>query len=364
MTTRNFPGRGGSRPLPHSAGLEIVELEESHLPDAARLFGGGYARLRRTVPTLPAAYLDGSAVMAPLRRVLAAGAEEPALPAVAAFRHGRLTGFMAGLAIPGLRGPGTAAYVPEWAHAAEGPNRAATFAALYSALSARWVERGWLVHCCSILADDRELRDELCWLGFGLFVVDAVRGIARASTEEPGAPVSTPNTLPGPTAISRATAADLDELLRLEAASEAYYAAAPIFLYREQDDDPKSLLAGRLTGLGQSVWIARPGSRIASYMYLRDPNESVSRLLRDPGTISICGAYTTPEARAGGLARALLEAVEGWARESGYERIGVDFESANLLARRFWLSRFDPICLSFERHLDHRLAPANTAVRP
>lgn len=210
MTSPRFPGRGELRLLPHSTGLEIVELDESHLPDAARLFAEGYVRLRRTVPALPAAYLDGSAVMAPLRRMLAAGAEEPALPAVAAFRRGRLTGFMAGLSIPGLRGHGTAARVPEWAHAAVGPDRAATFAALYG----------------------------------------------------------------------------------------------------------------------------------------------------------ICGAYTTPQARGVGLAGALLEAVEGWARELGYERIAVDFESANLLARRFWLRRFDPICLSFERHLDSRLTPPNMAVRP
>jgi hypothetical protein len=29
----------------------------------------------------------------------------------------------------------------------------------------------------------------------------------------------------------------------------------------------------------------------------------------------------------------------------GFDRLAVDFETANVLARRFWLRAFDPICL-------------------
>jgi hypothetical protein len=44
------------------------------------------------------------------------------------------------------------------------------------------------------------------------------------------------------------------------------------------------------------------------------------------------------------------------ARSAGFERLAVDFETANLPARRFWLRSFTPVCLSFERHLDDLLA--------
>jgi GNAT superfamily N-acetyltransferase len=359
MTSIGGAGDRMSPALPRSTGMAIVELDKSHLPDAARLFADGYGRLRRAVPALPASYLDGSATVAPLTRLLAAGSSGRVIPAVAAIRDGRLAGYMASMAAPGLRGSGTAAYVPEWAHAVAGPDRAATFAALYGALSVRWVERGWLVHCCSILAGDRELRDELAWLGFGLFVVDALRGIDGPM---PAAPVA----VPAGATIGQATAGDLDELLELDLASEAYYAGAPIFLHRDVDDDPRGALAIRLTSPGQSVWIARsgPASRIASFIYLRPPAEDVCRLVRDRGTISICGAFTTPEARGGGLAQALVAAVVAWARESGYERVGVDFESANRLARRFWLRSFEPVCLSFDRHLDDRFGKATAGVEP
>jgi GNAT superfamily N-acetyltransferase len=63
-----------------------------------------------------------------------------------------------------------------------------------------------------------------------------------------------------------------------------------------------------------------------------------------------------PEARHTGVGTALLSRVIDWARSAGFERLAVDFETANVLARRFWLRAFSPICLSLERHLDDRLA--------
>ncbi len=56
-----------------------------------------------------------------------------------------------------------------------------------------------------------------------------------------------------------------------------------------------------------------------------------------------------------GIGTALLSGVVDWARAGGFERVPVDFETANLLARRFWSSSFTAVCLSFERHLDDRL---------
>jgi GNAT superfamily N-acetyltransferase len=65
---------------------------------------------------------------------------------------------------------------------------------------------------------------------------------------------------------------------------------------------------------------------------------------------------SAPEARGSGVGRALLSVIVAWARSAGFERMAVDFETPNLLARRFWLRSFTPVCLSFERHLDDRLA--------
>jgi GNAT superfamily N-acetyltransferase len=319
--------------------LAIRDLAAVDLDAAAGLFAAGYARQRASMPILPAALLDPAETAPLLRRAIGRG------PSAAAFRGDELVGYLIGLPVQGLRGAGTSVHVPEWAHGCAGPDRMATFEALYAALSARWLERGWLVQCISILAGDPELERTLVWLGFGLFVIDAVRGL------QPEPAVIAPSAV----TVEQAGAGDLDELANLAAGEEAHYAAAPTFLHR--DEAPRARMARALDTPGELVWVAREASRILSYMHVRPPHADVCRALQGPRTLAIGGAFTLPGARRRGLARALLAAIAEWARSAGYERLAVDFESANLPARRFWMESFAPVCLSFERHLDDRLRP-------
>ena len=46
---------------------------------------------------------------------------------------------------------------------------------------------------------------------------------------------------------------------------------------------------------------------------------------------------TNPEARGSGVGRALVGASFTWARTHGHQTIAVDFDSANLLSRPFWI---------------------------
>ena len=55
-----------------------------------------------------------------------------------------------------------------------------------------------------------------------------------------------------------------------------------------------------------------------------------------------------------GAATALLSRAVRWTRDAGFERLAVDFESANVTGSRFWLARFRPVCLSLLRRLDER----------
>lgn len=45
--------------------------------------------------------------------------------------------------------------------------------------------------------------------------------------------------------------------------------------------------------------------------------------------------------------------------EAGYERLEVDFASANILAGRSWLRYFAPVCYSLVRPVDDRMAWAH-----
>jgi GNAT superfamily N-acetyltransferase len=285
----------------------------------------------------------------------------PALqPAVSARRGDEIVGYMTGLPVEGLRGSGTSVFVPEWAHGTSGPNRTATFEALYAAISARWAAAGWRGHFVSILPGDPELERTLVWLGFGLCVIDAVRELGGEICATGDAPVRP--AVAGST-IERATPADADALATLIAAHDACYAAAPTFLYRRPIETADEQARRWLGTPGESVWVARSGSRLVSFMYLRPPSEDAPRVVRKSGTLSIGGAFTAPEVRGIGYGTTLIDRIATWARSEGYERLAVDFETANLPARRFWLRSFEPVCLTFERHPDDRLAVEPAAGR-
>jgi GNAT superfamily N-acetyltransferase len=345
--------------LPHSVGrdpLRIVEFEPRHVAEAARLHVASYRQVLGTIPVLPAELIDPEPVERLLRRAVAGG------PAVAAVRGGQTVGYLTGLAVPGLRSSGVGVFVPEWAHGARAEDRAESYDALYSAVSARWAEAGHIHHCISVMAGDVALERTLAWLGFGLCVADAVLDLRTASESHAVPAAASPSPFSNPTAagvsISRASLSDLDDLRPLAVAHAAYYATAPTFLVRDSGEDPCDEMERWIRTPGDAVWIARVGLEIASFIYIRFPHDDVCRALRTTGTISIGGAFTIQEARGMGVAGALLARIVDWARSAGFERLAVDFETANLPARRFWLRHFRPVCLTFERHLDDRLSPS------
>ena len=116
--------------------------------------------------------------------------------------------------------------------------------------------------------------------------------------------------------------------------------------------------AGRERWLADSekaLWLAFGRERPVAFLCLEAPRYPVLPVM-DARTVAITGAYTQPGARGGGIATALLRRALEWARTAGYERCSVDFESANILAERFWLgSGFRPVCYSVLRRVDERL---------
>ena len=56
-----------------------------------------------------------------------------------------------------------------------------------------------------------------------------------------------------------------------------------------------------------------------------------------PGTLFIWDIVIEPEARGRGFGRAALDALHAWAREHGYERVGLHVFGANEVARRLYL---------------------------
>ena len=317
-------------------GVEIVPLGEEHLESAAALAGSRYERLCEQVPCLPPRYAEVSTLQPLLRDVVGAG------PGVAAMHGGRVVGFLSAWLIPSFRGK-RSVFSPEWANAADLGNSRRIYEEMYAHLAALWVADGYSTHLISMLANDHNGIDGWHWLGFGMIAADAVRDLRPVQGCD--ADVGT----------RRARLEDLEQVMALEEALWQHEAASPTFLVDARKRD-RSYYEEWLRNPEKAIWLVDHGIEPVAYIKLGPASDDASTIIRDEKTASITGAFTREKARGRGIATALLARSLEWARAAGYERCAVDFEPMNLLATRFWLRHFEPVCYTLVRYVDDPLA--------
>jgi GNAT superfamily N-acetyltransferase len=314
--------------------LAIVPLRELHLADAAALVAARYKALRQRLPLLPTAFEDVDTIL-PLLRSVTEGAS-----GVVAMRDSALVGFLSAFVIPEFQGK-RSVYSPEWANAAPLGHSRRVYEEMYARLSARWVSDGCLTHLVTMLPNDDQGITSWQWLGFGMVAVDGVRNSDPVKTSEIEVE------------IRRAKVEDADTAMALERALQRHMAAAPTFWIRELRDygewlaDPANVL-----------WLAFEDGEPVGCLGLAHGNPDGCWILQDDQTVKIVSAFTKEPARGKGIATALLNRSLNWAHANGYTRCAVDFETMNVLAGRFWLKHFEPVCYALMRRVDERVATA------
>jgi GNAT superfamily N-acetyltransferase len=308
--------------------IEILDLREVDLDDAARLVCDRYRSLRRQEPLLPERYENFEAFLPGLARLVEAA------PGVAATEAGRLAGFMTGYLLPEFLGV-PSAYSPEWANGTVVEDSRRIYEEMYAHLSARWVERGYFTHALTMFAHDRVGLETFQWLAFGYAGVDGLRELSALESDQ------------AQVAVRRAGEGDYAVVEQLLAALENHIAAAPVFWPHELEDS-RSWLGDP----HNAMWLAVQDGEILGCLGIGPANREACTIIRDEGTASIISAYTREDARSRGVAAALLDQALSWAREQGFTRCAVDFEAMNSLARRFWLKWFRPVCYSLIRSLN------------
>lgn len=316
--------------------LEIVPFHEKFVDAATALVTARYRALRQELPTAPPRYAQ-DAVIRPLLAKLTTNA-----PAVAALSEGKLVGFLAAWMIPSWRGK-PLAYSPEWANAAapaaDPADARRIYQALYTEIAPFWVRQRTFVHNLTLFANDRAGIEGWQWLGFGYYVIDGLRTLEPA----PSAPAVD---------VRRAGIDDLDLLVDLDDQLWAHLSSSPIFLSDDDDGDPRAELAEALGDPQNAFFIAYRADAPVAFLRLEGDNDGACTVVRDPGTAAITGAYTLPNARGDGIATALLNHGLAWAAQNGFVRCSVDFEAMNVVAARFWLRHFAPVCVSLHRHVN------------
>ena len=92
--------------------------------------------------------------------------------------------------------------------------------------------------------------------------------------------------------------------------------------------------------------------RPVAYMKAVPASDDACHIIRDQATASVTVAFTEEEFRGRGIGAALLNCSLQWARSSGRQRCALDFEPMNVVAARFWLQHFKPICHTVLRTVD------------
>ena len=228
-------------------------------------------------------------------------------------------------------------HIPEWGNVCSGPAARAVRELLYTEVAARLVAEGVRSHFVSVLPSDRTAIETLHWLGFGIDTVDAMRSL---------------ESVPGGTryTVVQAEPADAEGILVLEMGLREHLAASPQFFpvpVPPTVDEIRTTISDERT----PTLLVRDGGGPVAYLRIGPASEDASTIIRDEATASISRAFTRPDRRRSGIATTLLNSALEWARRSGYVRCAVDFESANLLASRFWLRYFKIVGLTLRRRI-------------
>lgn len=323
--------------------IDIIPFEPVFLPEAAGLFTRNFQALRRSVPFLPD-HFENSAVVAQHLQGLFARC-----PGAAAVENGRLVGYIGWYLLSNFRETGrTAAYAPEWGHAAASENQAAIYRALYRAASTVWYEFGCQIHAVTLLAHDPGMVNTWFWNGFGLGVVDAVRPALPLGVK-PAAGLE----------IRRATSADAETLAMLEDEHKRHYGQPPTLMFTSASSTAEEF-RDLLRDPRNCAWLALDGAQPAGYLRFEGSSHGAADVVSSETAIANTGAYVRAAYRGRGAAPAMLEASLQEFAARGLTCCSVDFESFNPEAAAFWPRYFQPVCLSVFRVPERQPAAAKS----
>ena len=300
--------------------LEIQPFTEEHLDAAAGLLEQRHARHVEAEPLL-AKEID---FPAEIRALL--GTEGSS--GVVAVCNDRVAGYMLGTpkneAVWGAN-----VWVDYAGHAAEEPELVRD---LYAAAAAKWHEDGRDRQYALVPATDRELVDAWFRLSFGAQHAAAIQETPERTDDPP----------PG-VVVRRATADDVDSVVRLDFELPRHQEHSPVFgpgpTWTEEESREEFL--ADVDDAEQGFLVAEVDGRIVSLLVMVPIEKSSqhSGLAQVEGAAFLGFAATLPEARGSGAGLALTNAGLDWAREQGYPVVVVDWRETNLLASRFWPRR-------------------------
>ncbi|RSK27549.1 GNAT family N-acetyltransferase [Bacillus sp. HMF5848] len=314
--------------------VKIVNFELEHVEAAADIFIGTYRTVKKSCSLLPDKYMNKDVIQQLLKRILKDN------DGVVAISNNRVVGYLTGFIIPNFKSSHPGVYTPEWGHSVSHEDARNLYELMINTLFDKWLEKECVVHAITHFSHDYELTNKLFWSGYGMFVVDAVREPSHLNIETNDH-----------VAIKTATSYDVKQIVELMKEHTDYMSSPPTFLPNDGYLTVKDV-AGWLDHPNRVVRIAKSEGNVIGIMNTVTNATNACTVVRDTTTLTIKETHVTKSAKGLGVGKLLLQDVNQYAIQNGFERISVDFESANLEAMRFWLKHFESICFSVIRYID------------
>lgn len=309
--------------------MKIIDFTKELIPAARRLAMDNYAEEREAVPALPE-----NAELPPLDELAENGF------GAAAVDGGALLGFL------GAYGPWEPVFCtrnvrgvfsPMHAHGAVKENRAEIYQRMYQAAAEKWVRAGAASHAITLYAHDAATNEAFYTYGFGMRCMDLIRPVDDAVF--PAVEGCICCELPA----GRQT-----ELRAMRYGLSDHLAQSPSFMVDSPEDTADWI--GKREKYPPRTFVAEVDGAIAAYLEMKPEGENFAAY--SPDMLNICGAYCLPEYRGRGVMQALLGYALSVLRAEGFRRLGVDCESFNPTALRFWRKHFTVYTHSVVRRID------------
>lgn len=308
--------------------LTTRKTEPSDLPVCAQMALEAYERERAANPVLPKVRTED--VLGPLKCGLEQGLGWLAL------EDGAAVGFLAFCPpFDGMFGDCRGVFSPVHASAFGGSDPERTLTALLGAATEELFAQGVTSVGISRYAHEEQTLHGLCLNGYGIRCCDLMRKV-EAETQAPL-----------PYEVRRMRPGEEEAVARLANALDDHMERAPVLLPKQR------VTAQQVADWDAAVYVACDGDGAFALLLVEEGGETFVDEL--PGIRHVGKAYCEPGHRGSGAMPALLAAAQRDLAAQGIVRLGVDCETLNPPAYRFWRRHFQPFTYSAVRRLDERM---------
>lgn len=340
--------------------IHLQRMETCHMESVMKLVLDAYRQACLAVPELPSESSTG--ILEGVEAGIEAGVEEGIQAmihqngGIVAIIDGEVMGFMTGMGpFDEHFGRVKGIYTPLHGHGTsvslDGGIREKVYDLMYQATSEMWMTKGILSHAITVYSHEERVRNVFFMNGFGMRCMDAVKKLSANQWHDDYSALMNGIGLEYDE-LSELDGNDLEGIVTLKNGLIEHLKSSPVYMPLGFQYTVEAARAEN-TRRKSTYYGIRSSGKVVAFMEVMDSGENF--IGDHPGFFHICGAFMVPELRGENIFGRLLSYVEQQVAEGGGTHLGVDFESFNPTARRFWLKHFKAYTHSLVRRIDERI---------